>query len=250
MKPGFIYVIGTVWGEPVKIGVAQSIASRISTLQAGNAKTLLVFWESNECDDVYAVEAHLHRHFAPLHVRGEWFSIPALQEIVDAFNEFGGRQSRTKSAQTRESVACAKAVSAMIERMVLRERTTTETAIKLLSERHGIKSTTVWALKYRAPSDMFVSDYEAIAKAIWGECGRDFGQRVFLPSADEILEAVDVLNIRSIYEPATSPSKDHRENTRAHMQRFERMMELTELLQRERLPNEPDDKDDTPRVEK
>lgn len=252
MRSGFIYVVGTAWGLPVKIGVAQDIGKRLATLQAGNPQSLSVFWESPECDDVYAVENHIHRSFGDKHVRGEWFEVEELSQITSAFDAFTGRKSRTKAAPTEETIASCKAVRAIIDRISLRAKISTDAAIDQFSVDHGLNRSTTWSFLYRSPVRVWASDYERIAKALWAECGKDFGLLTFVPEPDEMLEAIDVLNIRSIHEPLILPSKDRMENSKAHAARFERLTELVDALQALReeagLPNEPDDKS-TPRVE-
>lgn len=48
----------------------------------------------------------------------------------------------------------------------------TENAMRRLERRHGIPWRTFWALRYRPPTDLFVSVYEKLWAAYQAECER------------------------------------------------------------------------------
>lgn len=76
----FIYAIQAGDVGPVKIGVTDSPADRIKTLQQGNHEELrgiAAWWDLKE------VEKAIHREFAYARIRGEWFRpVPDLMEYV------------------------------------------------------------------------------------------------------------------------------------------------------------------------
>ena len=66
----YIYAIQAGEGGPIKIGQTNDPATRLKTLQTGNAETLigLAAWRALPID-----EKLLHEEFAHLRIRGEWF---------------------------------------------------------------------------------------------------------------------------------------------------------------------------------
>lgn len=70
MRQVYIIRVG-VGGPVVKIGVCHRVVSRMSTLQTMNFEPLYLLrsWDG----DLFE-ETQLHRYFAPLRLRGEWFS--------------------------------------------------------------------------------------------------------------------------------------------------------------------------------
>lgn len=70
---GFVYIIKC--HDLVKIGIAASVESRLSSLQTGNPYTLEVL-NSFASREPELDERRLHSRFAKYHVRGEWFRIP------------------------------------------------------------------------------------------------------------------------------------------------------------------------------
>lgn len=78
---GSVYAIGEKPGGPVKIGYAASPAQRLAELQTGNHLDLRVLASfPGTLED----EAALHRRFAILRIRGEWF-MDAREQITRGF---------------------------------------------------------------------------------------------------------------------------------------------------------------------
>ena len=72
-KPGTIYVIKGA--DLFKIGATtKSVEQRMRQLQVGSP-VLLSLCLSYYCDDVYASERKLHKHFAGRRHHGEWFDL-------------------------------------------------------------------------------------------------------------------------------------------------------------------------------
>lgn len=82
-RPGlFTWAYAIQAGEhgPVKIGVTNSPATRLTTLQQGNAETLhgIAAWRAPACE-----EKQIHEDFAHARIRGEWFRpVPELVDLV------------------------------------------------------------------------------------------------------------------------------------------------------------------------
>lgn len=70
---GFVYIIKC--HDLVKVGIAASVESRLSSLQTGNPYDLEVI-NSFASREPALDERRLHSRFAKYHVRGEWFRIP------------------------------------------------------------------------------------------------------------------------------------------------------------------------------
>jgi hypothetical protein len=79
-KPMVLYFVQEGDGGPVKIGLATSMARRFKTMQTGNSTKLhlLGCWPTTELDPSAEtpreVESAIHRQFAHLRLRGEWFA--------------------------------------------------------------------------------------------------------------------------------------------------------------------------------
>ncbi len=87
---GWVYFVATHDGQFIKIGWATNVAKRLATLNTAQAKPLKLLAKIRTR---FAEEAHLHRKFAHLNVRGEWFR--AEPELL-AF-----ARSRPKTAMVR-----------------------------------------------------------------------------------------------------------------------------------------------------
>lgn len=73
-----VYVIRC--GRFVKIGTSRNVAERLRALQTGNAERVElvgVLYGGNH------LEGTLHRRFARHHVRGEWFTLRVLPDLLD-----------------------------------------------------------------------------------------------------------------------------------------------------------------------
>lgn len=79
---GYVYLITD--GEHVKIGVAQNVRGRLSTLQGANARELRVV-ACIKSSDPYRIESELHQRFQDKRLRGEWFrDDPCIREAFAA----------------------------------------------------------------------------------------------------------------------------------------------------------------------
>jgi hypothetical protein len=80
-----VYFIQGIKGGPIKIGVTNDVARRLSALQNGAPDKLVVLLTAEGDREV---EEEVHRKFSHLRLRGEWFE-PAqelLQFIAEAKN--------------------------------------------------------------------------------------------------------------------------------------------------------------------
>lgn len=69
---GWVYFIGTKPGEPVKIGHTNNLEKRLTAIQNGNHRELVLLagvLVSRAGD----IEGRLHTRFEAHHLRGEWF---------------------------------------------------------------------------------------------------------------------------------------------------------------------------------
>ncbi len=71
------YFIQAVDGGPIKIGTARDVSARLAELQVANPNELVILGTTP------LPEASVHRRFAHLRIRGEWFTASAslLAEI-------------------------------------------------------------------------------------------------------------------------------------------------------------------------
>jgi P22_AR N-terminal domain/Meiotically up-regulated gene 113 len=74
-----VYAIRQEHTRTFKIGIAQDAQQRLRELQIGNPARLCLAhrWQ---VPDPAKIETLLHRQFAPYAVRGEWFTLSAIQE--------------------------------------------------------------------------------------------------------------------------------------------------------------------------
>lgn len=70
----YLYVVGCVGVQAVKIGVATNCISRLAGLQVGCPFPLALLW-SKAVPDARAAEQALHERFSRQRVRGEWFDL-------------------------------------------------------------------------------------------------------------------------------------------------------------------------------
>lgn len=79
----FIQEVKASKKAPVKIGIAKDVAERLSTLQIGNPRRLVVILESAPMSllQARALESSLHRRFKRERIRGEWFSGKILRDV-------------------------------------------------------------------------------------------------------------------------------------------------------------------------
>lgn len=82
MATSFVYVVGPT-SNPVKIGRAEDVASRIWQLQIGNPDELILHRAIPMPRGVeMAVEAEVHARLAAHRRRGEWFNVEAVEAIA------------------------------------------------------------------------------------------------------------------------------------------------------------------------
>jgi hypothetical protein len=175
MSKSVIYVIGTDWQSPVKIGVATSVVRRLERLQSGNHITLSALWQSTALEDAFAVEAALHERFAEYRIRGEWFQIPGLEAktMRDAVESYAATAKSRRHAPKEDT--CAAAIAAaklLVDRRRRLDRLSTEDAIGWVASMAQIGRCTIWALLYRPPSDVMASTYINLALLVYREAGR------------------------------------------------------------------------------
>lgn len=82
--------------SPIKIGVAKNIERRKSALQTGNPLELRLLGWITSGDD-FQLERELHRHFAHVRARGEWFEIEPA-DILPHLTRAGQRGFVAKNA--------------------------------------------------------------------------------------------------------------------------------------------------------
>jgi hypothetical protein len=183
---GFIYAIGTEWNAPVKIGVAVNIARRLESLQSGNHVTLSLLWQSGLLDDPFAVEAQLHNAFRPHLVRGEWFHVPGLSsDVLSAAVEGAHTAIRMFPTPDEPSKAASDACAFLLKRLC-REGLSNEDAIGSLANSSGLGRSTIWALRYRPPTQITMGPYIAITAELWRVTGNTaFGSDP--PAADDVM---------------------------------------------------------------
>jgi hypothetical protein len=82
MATSFVYVVGPT-SNPVKIGRAEDVATRLCQLQIGNADELILHRAIPMPRGVeYLVEAQVHDRLTDRRRRGEWFNIDAAEAIA------------------------------------------------------------------------------------------------------------------------------------------------------------------------
>ncbi|MBM3518445.1 MAG: GIY-YIG nuclease family protein [Alphaproteobacteria bacterium] len=76
-----VYLVTTVYGEPVKVGITQDPVLRISELQTANFIELHMhrFWWTAGHQIAALVESEFKQHFKPRNIRGEWFDLPLAE---------------------------------------------------------------------------------------------------------------------------------------------------------------------------
>ena len=84
----YVYVIGAVGVQAVKIGWATDPAKRLTACQTGCPLPLSILWTFHTARAV-ALESALHKRFAAQRLRGEWFElgIDAARIVREACNE-------------------------------------------------------------------------------------------------------------------------------------------------------------------
>jgi hypothetical protein len=75
-----VYLVGNSNSSIAKIGTTKSLQKRLSVLQSGYPLRLEILWHR---PGGWALEQYLHRWFADMHVKGEWFDF-GVQDPADA----------------------------------------------------------------------------------------------------------------------------------------------------------------------
>jgi hypothetical protein len=106
----YIYVIGTMDGEIVKIGISNSVSRRLRQIQFLSPVPVKIFWSGPGNRDL---EQALHRKFVGRRLHGEWFSFKdedAVAAVVDAVQSLPAslRQQVPDSKRTFVPAAVAK----------------------------------------------------------------------------------------------------------------------------------------------
>jgi hypothetical protein len=200
---GFVYAVGWAWGEPVKIGVAANVARRLERLQSGNHVTLSVLWQSALLDDPFAIEAQLHNAYRAHNVRGEWFHVPDLNaEALSAAVEGAHVAVRMLPEPDEASKAAASACAFLLDRL-RREGLPIEDAIGSLASSSGLGRSTIWALRYRPPSQIMITPYASIVAELWRVMGQPPFDSGTIPPAEDVLAV-----LRGENAPPRKPPRD------------------------------------------
>jgi len=81
----YLYIIrsGLSNSDPIKIGIADNVENRLSGMQTGNPRELVVLYKipMNSRNHAFMVENRLHRKLSKFNIRGEWFVGRALNKI-------------------------------------------------------------------------------------------------------------------------------------------------------------------------
>lgn len=193
---GKVYAIGTNWGRPVKIGVAVDISRRLRALQTGNPDRLVVLW-STESQDAFSLEAFIHRELSEHRLEGERFLV--LEDaLAAAVAMYATTAADMTGAQSPEVIAAAAAVTLLVDIVSRKHDLSTELAMDHVARTTKIRRPVLWRLRYRRPEDVWVSDYQCIAHAVWSQAGLEVpasNMGTFVPSADELAAAT--LQLRS-----------------------------------------------------
>jgi len=96
-----VYILKTVHGSPVKIGISEDPVRRIAAIQASHFDELIFhrFWWVPGIAVATRIESGFKRSFADYNIRGEWFDMTAQQAArqVEAAIERLGIWSLTQS---------------------------------------------------------------------------------------------------------------------------------------------------------
>lgn len=81
MKPCHVYIVGhehATFGYAVKVGISDSLGSRLSSLQTGSCEELKLYFSFKLPSRTAAlkVEQRFHEYFYDWCIRGEWFGMP------------------------------------------------------------------------------------------------------------------------------------------------------------------------------
>lgn len=187
-----VYVIGTAWDQPIKIGVATNVEFRLQSLQAGNPARLTVLWCSGAIDGPFAVEAAMHATFKAHRLAGEWFAIPdaSIALIAKAFDEANARPRDTIEASYESQVA-SRAAKLLVRRRIAEAGCSHDAAMRAVARSASVTYTTMWKLHYRVPKEIGVSVYARLAKVVATAVGR--WPLSDAPDADDLAAMIDAL---------------------------------------------------------
>jgi len=77
----YIYAIGEIQGDAVKVGLARNVTKRLCTLQIGNPRTLRLFAIR---PGTVADEKKAHTELRDHCIKGEWFRKPAVRRLFES----------------------------------------------------------------------------------------------------------------------------------------------------------------------
>ena len=208
-----VYAIGVEWGRPIKIGVASDVERRLRTLQAGNPEPLRVLWMWQH-EDAFALESHMHSEFAPSRLASEWFMVASEDELDLAVSRYS-TPARPEKDQSDEVIAAAAAAVLLVDIAARKHNLTTDLAMDHVARTTKVRRQLLWHLRYRKPKDLWVSDYQCLAHAVWKQAKlpvtlSEYGN--FVPSADEMRSATLQLKVMAFGEPERLPNEPTEHN--------------------------------------
>ncbi len=77
-----LYLIGTAYSEYIKVGKSTKPRDRLSTLQTGSVKPLVLLWYGEQGSGIY--EAAIHESLKSDRLHGEWFSAWQVRQAMFA----------------------------------------------------------------------------------------------------------------------------------------------------------------------
>lgn len=183
-----VYVIGTAYDAPVKIGCSRDLSRRLARIQLLSPVELAVL-HVIETPAPYQLEAHLHDVFADYRVRGEWFRIPDLSvALID--NAVAAFEAPTRRQQPRDPYTAAAMIAAraLINSYKQSRGLNVAQAAAAIAVDHGLSTQLMWKLQYRPFVAILAADYAAI----WAAAAPLFPElnvQHFMPTAQMIVEA-------------------------------------------------------------
>lgn len=183
-------MIGVDWVRPVKIGVASDVSRRLDRLQAGNHLQLTTLWQSELLDDPFAVESMLHNAYEPHRIRGEWFSIPDFSSDAIVAAVAGARAAARLFPEPDAESRAAVSACLFLLGVCLRQGMGIEEAIGSVAASSGLGRSTVWALRYRPPTQIMIMPYARIVADLWRVLGRPEFDHMGIPRPEDVTAAV------------------------------------------------------------
>lgn len=84
-----LYVVSFLEECPVKIGISITPVIRLTELQVGQPRKMILFssWAIPELHSPEEFEDIVHQHFSSKHIRGEWFDV-TVEEAEDYIGRY------------------------------------------------------------------------------------------------------------------------------------------------------------------